>query len=114
MKRKSPVPAAKYLEGAGLALKAGQKFEAAEFFLKGGEFETAAILFEKIGRHDRAAVAHEKAENTVEAAAVQDVRFEPRAVPFEHSKVKLSLTTANATINSSQQARDSRRRLKSS
>ena len=69
MKRKIPVPAGKYLEGAGLALMAGQKYEAAEFFLKGGEFETAAILFAKIGRYDRAAVAHEKAENTVEAAA---------------------------------------------
>ena len=40
-----PISSEKYLRGAGLALKAGERGEAAEFFLKGGEFETAALLF---------------------------------------------------------------------
>lgn len=42
-----PISSEKYLRGAGLALKAGERGEAAEFFLKGGEFETAALLLKE-------------------------------------------------------------------
>ena len=64
-----PISSEKYLRGAGLALKAGERGEAAEFFLKGGEFETAALLFEKLERHGRAAVAYTKAGQPLDAAA---------------------------------------------
>ncbi len=48
-----PISSEKYLRGAGLALKAGERGEAAEFFLKGGGFEPAALLFEKLERPQR-------------------------------------------------------------
>ncbi len=64
-----PISSEKYLRGAGLALKAGEKGEAAEFFLKGGEFETAALLFEKLEQHGRAAVAYAKAGQPLDAAS---------------------------------------------
>ena len=92
----SPNRLAAYLRGAGLALKAGQKYEAAEYFLKAGELETAALLFEKIGRHDRAAVAHEKAENAVEAAAAWSRAGEPSKAAEIYAKAGRTRQAAEA------------------